>query len=494
MNYHRRLITFVILAILVLTGAQLSSAQQVLSGTIQANTNARATPNPKGQVRFSLPAGITVTLEARSRDSQWLLIRTPNGQRGWVRVRQVAVSGGIEALPFSDEGIGQTAPNPDQSSAAPPAPVPTTASARVASGAALARTPPMGWNSWNHFHCGIDENLIRSMSDQMIALGLKSVGYRYVIVDDCWQGKRDGNGSLTSDPLHFPGGMKTLGAYIHNAGLKFGIYSSRGATSCAGFTGSLGFEAQDAAAFADWGVDYVKYDGCPYDVGMEEGNRRHQTMAKAIRASGRPMIFSIVGGGYADWYPTMIQLNRTTGDGQDSWGVILTRFDENASYFNVAHPGFWNDPDSLEVGNGNMTLTEYQTQFSLWAISAAPLMISADLRKLSPETLGILTNGEVIAVDQDALGVQGHNIGAAGTGLQVWIKRLRGQGQWAAVLLNRTESASTISIDWKALSPEMHRANVRDLWAHRDLGYLSDGYSVLVQPHGVVMIKISRSG
>ena len=491
MLHHRSLLASVLVLVVLLSGVHDSHAQQALTGTTVTNINAHATPNTNGQIRFSLPTGLTVTIEARNGDSQWLLIRTPNSQRGWVRSRQIQASAGIEGLPVSAESIGQAAVVPDSTSKQSTGQV--VPSLPVAAASRLARTPPMGWNSWNYFHCGIDETLIKSMADQMIALGLKAAGYNYVIVDDCWQGRRDDKGFLTADPQHFPSGMKALAAYVHDRGLKFGIYSSRGATSCAGLPGSLGFESKDATAFADWGVDYVKYDGCPYDVSPEEANRRYQTMAQALRATGRPILFSIVGGGYTDGYSAMAQLNRTTGDMQDNWDVMLTRFDGNASFAGAAHPGFWNDPDALEVGNGKMSMDEYQTHFSLWAISAAPLIISADLRTLDPQALKILTNPEVVAVDQDALGVQGYKVSEPGAGVQVWVKRLQGRGNWAAVLVNRTQTSATIPIQWRVLSPTITRANVRDLWTHADLGNFEDGYSVQVQPHNVAFIKISSS-
>ncbi len=297
----------------------------------------------------------------------------------------------------------------------------------------LARTPPMGWNSWNKFGCNVDEELIRSAADAMVASGMKDAGYRYVVVDDCWHGGRDAHGDIQPDAKRFPGGIKALADYVHGKGLKFGIYSDAGDKTCAGRPGSLGHEYQDARQYAAWGVDYLKYDWC--NTGAANVTAAYLTMSEALRASGRPIVFSICEWGDGKpwlWAGRLGNLWRTTGDiydhweGVDRWQIgVMNILDMQVGLEGFAGPGHWNDPDMLEVGNGAMTDTEYRAHFSLWAILAAPLIAGNDLAAMSPATKAILMNKEVIAVDQDALGIGASRVAKDGD-YEVWARPLAG--------------------------------------------------------------------
>ncbi len=286
----------------------------------------------------------------------------------------------------------------------------------------LALTPPMGWNSWNKFACNVSEDMIKGMADAVVKSGMKDAGYVYVNIDDCWQVSRDANANIVVDPQRFPHGMKALGDYIHSLGLKFGVYSDAGTKTCAGRPGGLGHEYQDAVQYAAWGVDYLKYDWC--HTSTQDAKASYANIRAALDASGRPIVLSICEWGTAKpwlWGEEVGgNLWRTTGDISDRWGGkekwpdgsccsngVLAILDQQVGLQSYAGPGHWNDPDMLEVGNGGMTDTEYRTHFSLWAILAAPLIAGNDLRNMRPEIHDILTNKEVIAVDQDPLGREG---------------------------------------------------------------------------------------
>jgi alpha-galactosidase len=272
----------------------------------------------------------------------------------------------------------------------------------------LGLTPQMGWNSWNHFGCNINENLIKQTADAFVSTGLASHGYIYLNLDDCWEApQRDSNGNLYGNPSTFPNGMKSLGDYIHSKGLKYGVYSDAGYKTCAGRPASLGYETQDANTWASWGVDYLKYDNCNTDGSPPE--KRYPVMRDALNASGRPIFFSMCEWGVdnpATWAGDVGNSWRTTGDISDSWSSMIGKFDENAPLYSYAHTGAWNDPDMLEVGNGGMTTDEYTTHFSLWAAMKSPLLIGCDVTTMSTATKTILTNDEVIAINQDKLGKQ----------------------------------------------------------------------------------------
>jgi alpha-galactosidase len=361
----------------------------------------------------------------------------------------------------------------------------------------LALTPPMGWNSWNRFACNVNEATVRATADAMVSSGMRDAGYQYVVIDDCWHGPRDADGFITADKEKFPSGINALAAYIHSKGLKFGIYSDAGRHTCGGRPGSEGHEYQDALAYARWGVDYLKYDWC--DTGTRNAEDAYKLMADALRATGRPIIFSMCEWGTSKpwlWASNVGNLWRTTGDVIDhwegkytySWGVV-TIADMNEPLWSYAGPGHWNDPDMLEVGNGGLSDTEYRSHFSLWAMMAAPLIAGNDIANMSEATKAILLNREVIAVDQDPLGIQGHRVWKEGTS-EVWLKPLTG-GRQALLLFNRATGPAAITSTWAMLGrPTDQKLKVRDLWAHRDLPNARGSYAALVPPHGVQMVVV----
>ena len=362
----------------------------------------------------------------------------------------------------------------------------------------LAKTPPMGWNSWNKFGCNVSEDLIKQMADAMAKTGMKDAGYQYIVIDDCWQVSRDPDGNIVPDAKRFPSGMKALADYVHSLGLKFGLYSDAGTATCQGRPGSRGYEFQDARQYAAWGADYLKFDWC--NTSTREARSSYETMRDALKLAGRPIVFSICEWGSSKpwlWAGDVGNLWRTTGDIQDIWegkgekyGLgVMNIVDLQVGLENYAGPGHWNDPDMLEVGNGGMTATEYRSHFSLWAILAAPLAAGNDLRTMSPEIHDILTNKEVIAVDQDPLGIQGRRVRRDGA-LDVWVKQLK-DGSRAVVLLNRGTAGQTMTVDWEDLGYPAHLgATVRDLWSHQDLGKFTGKFSAPVASHGVVMVTV----
>ncbi|WP_294391669.1 glycoside hydrolase family 27 protein [uncultured Sphingomonas sp.] len=361
----------------------------------------------------------------------------------------------------------------------------------------LAQTPPMGWNSWNKFACKVDEETIRATADAIAGNGMKEAGYNYIVIDDCWHGTRDANGFITEDRTRFPSGLKALSDYVHAKGLQFGIYSDAGSKTCGGRPGSQGHEYQDAVQYARWGVDYLKYDWC--STGTRNAEEAYALMADALKASGRPILFSMCEWGNSKpwlWASKIGNMWRTTGDITDkwqgkynySWGVASIA-DMNEPLWPYAGPGHWNDPDMLEVGNGGLSDTEYRAHFSLWAMMAAPLIAGNDISTMTQQTRDILLNREVIAVDQDRMGQQGHRVWRDGK-QEVWSKPLADGGR-AVLLWNRDEAAKTISADWIALGlPATLKLRTRDLWAHKDLGRNSGRFSAEVPPHGVVMVRL----
>ena len=361
----------------------------------------------------------------------------------------------------------------------------------------LAATPPMGFNTWNKFACNVSEDLVKGMADAMATSGMKDVGYRYVVIDDCWQVSRDGKGAIVADPGRFPNGMKALADYIHGKGLQFGIYTDLGTKTCAGRPGSYGHHSQDAKTYASWGVDYVKVDWCHAD--SLSAAAQYRSFRRALEASGRPIVLSICEWGTNnpwEWGPSTGQLWRTTADIDDNWGSMITIALANERHPQSAGPGHWNDPDMLEVGNGGMSLDEYRTHFTLWAIMAAPLIAGNDLRAMTPEIKAILTNRDVIAVNQDPLGIQGRIVADNGDGVQTWAKPLRG-GAVAAALVNLTADSAGVWARWQDLGIQTRRAKVRDLWGEKDLGFVDDSgnynhrFRVKVPPHGVVMLRVT---
>lgn len=367
-----------------------------------------------------------------------------------------------------------------------------------AAGQKLAATPPMGWNSWNRFGCDVSEDLIKSVADAMVSTGMKDAGYEFIVIDDCWQVSRDGNGNIVADPKRFPSGIKALADYVHSKGLKFGIYSDAGTQTCGGRPGSRGHEFQDALQYAAWGVDYLKYDWC--NTGTEDAQAAYTTMSDALKSTGRPIVFSLCEWGNHKpwlWAKDVGNLWRTTGDITDCWdckkeySMGWTRIlDLQVGLESYAGPGHWNDPDMLEVGNGGMSATEYKSHFSFWCLLAAPLIAGNDLRYMSPEIKDILTNREVLAVDQDSLGAEGRRIWKNGDS-EVWSKQVK-DGSRAVILLNRSTTEAEISVAWEDLGYPAHlSAAVRDLWEKKNLGKFTGSFSAKVAGHGVVMVSVT---
>jgi alpha-galactosidase len=358
----------------------------------------------------------------------------------------------------------------------------------------LAKTPPMGWNSWNKFAGRVDDAAVRGMADAIASNGMKEAGYRYINIDDTWEAGRDAQGNITTN-RKFPD-MKALADYVHGKGLKIGIYSSPGPNTCAGYEGSYGHEEQDARTYAAWGLDYLKYDWCGARniYTDEEMQAVYQRMGDALLKAGRPILYSLCQYGRAEvwkWGPDVGgNAWRTTGDIRDAWESMTTigfAQDELAAW---AKPGHWNDPDMLEVGNGGMTDDEYKTHMSLWSILAAPLLAGNDLRNMQPTILEILTNREVIAVNQDKDGKQGRRVAKSGD-QEVWARPLLDGGQ-AIGLFNRGATPAKMTVKWTDLGINATSAHVRDLWDHRDVIPDATDYSAVVPPHGVVMLRTGK--
>ncbi|BAZ19831.1 alpha-galactosidase A [Kalymmatonema gypsitolerans NIES-4073] len=363
----------------------------------------------------------------------------------------------------------------------------------------LASTPPMGWNSWNKFGCEkINEKLIRETADAMVSSGMRDAGYQYLVIDDCWQIARDKSGNIIADHKKFPSGMKALADYIHSKGLKFGLYSTAGTKTCQGRPASWGYEFQDARQYAAWEVDYLKYDWC--NNGQQNSVAAYSIMRDALKQAGRPIVYSICEWGSTKpwlWAKDVGHLWRTTGDIIDCWdckqdwgGIGVMRIlDQQVGLESFAGPGHWNDPDMLQVGNGALSPSEYQAHFSLWSILSAPLMAGNDLRNMKPEITQILTNKEVIAINQDALGIQGRKVRDEGE-FEVWAKPLV-DGTRAVVLLNRSNAQANISVSWTEIGyPTNLTFVVQDLWQKKNLGKYKGLFTAKVPSHAVVMVKI----
>nr|XP_043614934.1 alpha-galactosidase 3 [Erigeron canadensis] len=337
----------------------------------------------------------------------------------------------------------------------------------------LAQTPQMGWNSWNFFACDINETLIKETADALITTGLADLGYNYVNIDDCWEAlSRDEKGLLAPESRTFPSGIKALADYVHEKGLKLGIYSSAGVFTCQVRPASLFHENDDAATWASWGVDYLKYDNC-FNLGIKPIDR-YPPMRNALNSTGREIFYSLCEWGEDDpalWAGNVGNSWRTTDDINDTWASMISIADLNDKWASYAGPGGWNDPDMLEVGNGGMTYLEYRSHFSIWALMKAPLLIGCDVRNMTAETFEILSNKEVIAVNQDPLGIQGRKVSTSGTDncLQVWAGPLSGK-RFAVVLWNRCSEAGTIKVSWDTIGLESSASvSVRDLWKHKDV-------------------------
>ncbi len=357
----------------------------------------------------------------------------------------------------------------------------------------LAGTPPMGWNSWNKFAGRVDDAAVRGMADAMASNGMKAAGYQYINIDDTWEAGRDAKGNIQTNSK-FPN-MKALADYVHSKGLKLGIYSSPGPNTCAGYEGSYGHEAQDARTYAEWGIDYLKYDWCGARTLYTDAEMPavYQIMGDALLATGRPIVYSLCQYGRLDVWKWGADVGgnlwRTTGDIRDAWDS-MTRigFSQNdlAQY---AKPGHWNDPDMLEIGNGAMTDDEYRTHMSLWSILAAPLLAGNDLRSMTPSIHAILTNAEVIAINQDPLGRQGSRKWASSAGDQeIWTRALA-DGSMAVAVFNKGAGAASIPVRWADIGVAAHR-NVRDLWAHAAIDGRVAEVVAAVPAHGVMLYRV----
>ena len=362
----------------------------------------------------------------------------------------------------------------------------------------LAPSPPMGWNSWNAFGLEINSKIVMDVADSMVAKGMADAGYEYIVIDDGWQIARDTNGKIMVDTSRFPEGIKFLSDYVHARGLKFGIYTCCGTKTCGGRPGSYGYETIDANTYAEWEVDFIKEDWC-YTDGLDT-RTQYTIMSDAIKASGRPMLLSICEWGVSspwEWAEGIGTMWRTTTDIQDcfdcirDWGGMgwVHILDKNANLAPFAGPGHWNDPDMLEVGNYGLNLTECQSHFSMWCMLAAPLMAGNDISTMNDSIRDILTAPEIIAIDQDPLGLQGVRIRKDG-GLQVWLKPLN-DGACAIALLNLTDETATMKISLEEIGfRKGTSSSIRDLWKQNDLPDILDSYSTKVIPHGVVVLKI----
>lgn len=352
----------------------------------------------------------------------------------------------------------------------------------------LSLTPQMGWSSWNNFQGNINEDIIKSIADAMVASGLKDAGYTYINIDDCWHGKRDADGFIQADPKHFPHGIKALADYVHSRGLKLGIYSDAGSETCAGRPGSLGHEYQDALQYARWEVDYLKYDWCNTTNVNAQG--AYQLMRDALQATGRPIFFSMCEWG--DNHPW--RWAKGIGDswriGPDIWCSfdstrvfptyiqcsVIDCINRNDSLRSYAGPGHWNDPDMLEVGNG-LSVNQDRAHFTMWCMMASPLILGNDVRNMSDETKAILTNRDLIAIDQDKLGVQGLRF-LIREGLEYWFKPLS-NGDWAMTIFNPTRQSLSCSLNWqdfnltdkevskRSTAFDQHVYKIKNLWTGR---------------------------
>jgi alpha-galactosidase len=377
----------------------------------------------------------------------------------------------------------------------------------------LALTPPMGWNTWNIFQTRIDEPLLKSMVDAYVSSGMRDAGYTYFVLDDGWMSmERDKDGNLVADPKKFPNGMKAFADYVHSKGMKFGIYNCAGTKTCAGYPGTRGHEYEDARLYASWGVDYLKFDWCNAEgINAREA---YATMSKALKATGRPIVFSLCEWGSNRpwvWGKNVGQLWRTTGDigpvfekdlKKDGWAAlsVLSILDRQDSIRQYAGPGHWNDPDMLEVGNG-MSYTEDKAHFSIWCMLAAPLMAGNDLHKMSDQTKDILTNKEIIAIDQDPLGIEGFRYYYF-DGLEILVKPLS-NNDLAVCFLNRSDHPQNISYEWvaHAILDKVSDTNVdftkttyklHDVWAKKDMGTTQKVFRQSIAAHDVIVLKLSK--
>ena len=497
-----------ILPLLLLTAA--------CSGADLTGNWVAAVSNTDGTVRrtyFNLkPEGSRITGWIRTTQFYYLITEGSGGPDGFTLTGTMKDGSAERRATFEGKLVGDelhitTRPNArapltemvarraPQGEGAMPARIPPPALHKVRDNG-LARTPPMGWNSWNKFARRIDDAIVRGIADAMAGNGMKDAGYLYVNIDDTWEAERDARGNIQTNKK-FPD-MKALADYVHGKGLRIGIYSSPGPTTCAGYEGSYGHEEQDARTYASWGIDYLKYDWCgARNIYTDQDMQAvYQKMGEALLATGRPIVYSLCQYGRAEvwkWGPDVGgNLWRTTGDIRDSWDS-MTKIgfgqDELAPW---AKPGHWNDPDMLEIGNGGMSDTEYKTHMSLWSMLAAPLMAGNDLRNMPASILEILTNREVIAVDQDKDGKQGRRVSQSGD-QEIWLRQLSG-GAHAVALFNRAAAQAKMTVKWADLGMRTTPHRARDLWSHSDIKLQGPEYSTAVPGHGVVMLRVTSGG
>ena len=376
----------------------------------------------------------------------------------------------------------------------------------------LAETPPMGWNSWNTFATDINEDLVKGIADSFVKDGYKDAGYEYIVLDDGWMShERDENGNLVADPKKFPNGMKALADYVHSKGLKFGLYNCAGTKTCAGYPGSRGYEYQDARLYASWGIDYLKYDWC--NTGKLNAEEAYITMRDALYKAGNPIVFSICEWGENqpwNWAKDVGHLWRVTGDiincwdcevGHGSWSSwgIWKIINMRKDIRKAAGPGHWNDFDMMEVGNG-MTDAEDRTHFAMWSMLASPLILGNDIRSASKETIKTLTNKEVIAVNQDKLGIQALRFTNDGD-FEIWVKPLDND-EWAFVFVNMSDTSKELNFDWKhhpigdnVNGKKLDTTNeykIKDLFNHKNLGTTSSHLKTTIESHDLLMVRLKK--
>jgi len=348
----------------------------------------------------------------------------------------------------------------------------------------------MGWNSWNRFGPFVSERLVLETADALIETGMRDAGYRYVVIDDAWEGSLREDGELVPSLWKFPRGMRPLADDLHARGLKFGLYTCAGTHTCQGYPASAGNEMRDAQRFAEWGVDFIKVDWC--NTNGLDAPATYAAWSAALRAAGRTMVFSVCEWGRSrpwEWAPPLAHMWRTASDIQDRWDSVVTTLARQSAIADHAGPDHWNDPDMLEVGNGGMTDDEQRAHFSLWAILAAPLMAGNDLRDMTATTREILTAPEVIAVDQDPAGMQGRLLRDE-DGRQVWARRLA-DGSHAVALLNASDQTAALRVSWPELGlPPTARVTVRDLWQRADIGVFSEGHETELRSHTAVLLTL----
>jgi alpha-galactosidase len=435
--------------------------------------------------------------ERRARSRRTVLLRAAIAVGGVLVLVAVAGVVWVGFAPPAQSDHVAAIKSPSATPVATPTPTPTALTREQ-----LALTPPMGWNSWNQVGCtGLTAKVVENAADEIVARGLKAVGYDYVVVDDCWQAGRDSAGNLIPDPKRFPDGMKAVADYVHKDGLKFGIYAVPGSQTCGNYfsgypvhgIGSLGHEKQDADLFASWGVDYLKYDWCRADINdhLDEQTAFKQ-MEQDLDATGRNIVFSISEYGVEKpwlWAPGIANLWRTTHDIHPTWTSVRQHIDAQAPVAKYAKPGAWNDPDMLEIGNGGLTPTEDTSHFAMWCMLAAPLFVGTDISKLPAASVSLLTNPELVAIDQDSLGHEAQIVSNP-NGIQIWVRPLTG-GSYAVALFNTNSSASSMSATLAVLGVPAGTYKVRNVITHTNEAATSTGVSGSAASHGIVVLKLT---